>query len=274
MQRYRVGERDEKGGVLLRRDRQDTEEFQCRKTSRYQPSAAAVPSDPVPLFQPRRFSRTHRTQILRPSRHREERRSTLLLPERLLRPHLESSRVTLGLTAQRKFEEAEKARKCTLVADSTLERCKDLPLGEAAMVDSVPLAFEYRTLRRLFAISPKLVYDFKRRVAAASLPIYLLPDSTGRLTGRLWRGLGRTQASGRFRLRVVPSLAQLTRSSRRRPLPVPAGLKSLRARAILIRVLENSGARGPADPPARPPQERSPPSSPQLARGMAALRIG
>ena len=51
------------------------------------------------------------------------------------------------------------------------------------MVDSVPLAFEYRTLRRLFAISPKLVYDFKRRVAAASLPIYLLPDSTGRLTG-------------------------------------------------------------------------------------------
>jgi hypothetical protein len=96
----------------------------------------------------------------------------------------ESSRVSLGLTAQRKFKEAEKARKCTVVAGSTLERCKDLPLGEAAMVDSVPLVFEYRRiLRGDFAISPKLVYDLKRHVAAASLPIYLFSNDAGRLTG-------------------------------------------------------------------------------------------
>lgn len=95
----------------------------------------------------------------------------------------ESSRISFSLGAQRKFKEAEKARKCTGVDGSTLERCKDLPLGEAAMVDSVPLAFEYRIWRGSFAVSPKLLYDFKRHVAAASLPIYLFADSTGKLTG-------------------------------------------------------------------------------------------
>jgi len=95
----------------------------------------------------------------------------------------ETSRVTLGLTAQRKFKEADKARKCTVVTGSSLERCKDLPLGKAAMVNSIPLAFEYRAFGPSFAVSPKLVYDFKRHVAAASLPIYLFPDSTGKLTG-------------------------------------------------------------------------------------------
>jgi len=91
--------------------------------------------------------------------------------------------MTLSLTTQRKFKEADQARSCKAVAGSTLERCKDLPLGEAAMVDSAPLTFEYRRWGALFAVSPKLIYDFRRHVAAASLPIYLFPDSTGKLTG-------------------------------------------------------------------------------------------
>jgi hypothetical protein len=95
----------------------------------------------------------------------------------------ESSWITARLTAQRKLKEKDKVRKCTVVPGSALESCKDLPLGEAALVDSVPLAFEYRFWRGHFAASPKLVYDFKRNVAAASLPIYFLPDSNGKLTG-------------------------------------------------------------------------------------------
>jgi hypothetical protein len=93
------------------------------------------------------------------------------------------SRLTAGLTAQRKFKEAEKARKCTVIGGSTLERCKDLPLGEAAAVDSIPLALEYRIWRWHLAFSPKLVYDFEQDVAAASLPIYLFRDGGGNLTG-------------------------------------------------------------------------------------------
>lgn len=95
----------------------------------------------------------------------------------------ESSRLTVSLATQRKFKEADKARQCAVVDGSTLERCKDLPLGEAAVVDSVPLTIEYRLWRKRFAVSPKLAYDFEQEVAAASLPIYLITNSEGRLNG-------------------------------------------------------------------------------------------
>lgn len=94
-----------------------------------------------------------------------------------------SSRFTVSLTTQRKFKEAEKARNCTVVDGSTLERCKDLPLGEAAILDSVPFSIEYRRWWNRWAVSPKLAYDFEREVAAASMPIYLVADTEGRLTG-------------------------------------------------------------------------------------------
>jgi hypothetical protein len=95
----------------------------------------------------------------------------------------QASRATLSLTAQRNYEEGKKARNCSTVDGSTLQRCKELPLGEAEEIDSVPFSIEYRLWRGRWAVSPKLGYDLKREVATGSLPIYIFADSEGRLTG-------------------------------------------------------------------------------------------
>jgi len=126
--------------------------------------------------------RTERTFFDLPDSQREDDRLSYSLSASYRRI-FESSRVTVSLATQRKFKEAEKARKCAVVDSSTLERCKDLPLGEAAVVDSVPFTVEYRLWRKSFAVSPKLAYDFEQQVAAASLPLYLITDSAGKLTG-------------------------------------------------------------------------------------------
>lgn len=97
----------------------------------------------------------------------------------------ESSRWTATLASQRKYEEGKKARLCNPVAGSTnLEQCKEQPLKEAAKIDAAPLTLEYRAwFNNTRAISPKLVYDFQRKVFSGSLPIYLVADSDKKMNG-------------------------------------------------------------------------------------------
>ena len=94
------------------------------------------------------------------------------------------SRITAGLSYQRKFKEQKTAERCTAVENSgTLERCTQLPLGEASTIDSFPLSVEYRFWRKRWAASPQLVYDLDREIFAASLPIYLARTVKGVFEG-------------------------------------------------------------------------------------------
>jgi hypothetical protein len=88
---------------------------------------------------------------------------------------------------QRKYEPQTTASRCEPIEGTTLERCKDLPLGRAMEKDLFPLSLELRHWSfygaRRWAVSPRLVYEVEQEVWGASLPLYVVPNADGNLTG-------------------------------------------------------------------------------------------
>lgn len=66
---------------------------------------------------------------------------------------------------------------------SGLESCQQLPFGQPTRSQAFVLSTEGRWLFLRFAVSPIASYDFKERVLGIQLPVYLVRNSDGQLTG-------------------------------------------------------------------------------------------
>jgi hypothetical protein len=95
------------------------------------------------------------------------------------------------LLQKREFEEAKGATLCTPIAEgSLLDECQTKPRSRADSVDSLVGSIEWKIALTNLALVPQLQHDFDEGLWAAQLPIYLVRNDEGQLTGGLrlgWR---------------------------------------------------------------------------------------
>ncbi|HVT58554.1 MAG TPA: hypothetical protein VHR45_09150 [Thermoanaerobaculia bacterium] len=99
-----------------------------------------------------------------------------------------SSRFSVRGRYEWRFTDGKNARRCQPLpgasAGSGLESCEDLPFGAPAKSGAFVLSAEYRRWYvQGWAVSPILSYDFKKKVFGVQLPVYLVHNSDGQLTG-------------------------------------------------------------------------------------------
>jgi hypothetical protein len=88
------------------------------------------------------------------------------------------------------FQEAEtRAQKCAATAaGSTLEECKNLPVGAPVREDHLTLRGELRKRFKKVGVGPLLSYDFETDALGVEVPVYLLSDNKNVLTGGIKLG--------------------------------------------------------------------------------------
>lgn len=103
---------------------------------------------------------------------------------------LKNGTTTLEFVQKRDYKPAKAATLCSAISGSLLEECTTKPRARAQAKDSSVGGVEWKLLLRGFAIAPALQRDFEENVWGAQLPIFLVRDEDGALTGGLrlgWR---------------------------------------------------------------------------------------
>jgi hypothetical protein len=95
------------------------------------------------------------------------------------------------LLQKREFEKAKDATLCTPITEgSLLEECQTKPRSRAEKVESLVGSIEWKIALPNLALVPQLQHNFDKSIWAAQLPIYLVRNEEGQLTGGLrlgWR---------------------------------------------------------------------------------------
>ena len=88
---------------------------------------------------------------------------------------------------ERRYDAGTSARKCQPLpgadAGSGLDSCTDLPFGAPVRSNAFLVSAELRWFFRSWAASPIVSYDSKKKVFGVQLPVYLVRNADGQLTG-------------------------------------------------------------------------------------------
>jgi hypothetical protein len=98
-----------------------------------------------------------------------------------------SSRFSLRGRYEMRFKDGKKARLCQPFPSSNtgsgLEGCEELPFGAPTESEAFIANAEFRRFFRKWAMSPIVSYDLEEEVLGLQLPVYLIRNSDGQLTG-------------------------------------------------------------------------------------------
>lgn len=98
-----------------------------------------------------------------------------------------SSRLSLRGRYEMRFKDGKKARQCQPFSgtdgNAGLEACEELPFGAPSESEAFVVNTELRWFFTKWALSPIVSYDLEEEVLGLQLPVYLIRDSNGDLTG-------------------------------------------------------------------------------------------